>query len=167
MTKIKKLVEILEQEYGLYAQLLKALEEETTALKTWDHEGINAKMKEKEAISSHLRNMGAKMRGLITEIAAETGKSGAELTLSSLAKTYESTPEGKALLEAREKLINISLKTAELNNLNRGLIGSAVAITKKCIGYLNRITGGPVDTYSSDKVVVGNMRPGMLLTRTY
>jgi hypothetical protein len=128
---------------------------------------MTAKMKEKEAISAKLRVMGESMRKLIGEIALEINKPVGELTLTTLAKLHEKTPEGNRLLTSREKLLAISAKTAELNNFNRSLLGNAVNITKKCIKYINNLTGGAADTYSSGKIVEGKMRSGMILTRTY
>jgi flagellar biosynthesis/type III secretory pathway chaperone len=167
MNLINRLVDVLEQEHDLYAQLLAALEQENEALKIWDTAVIDAKVREKESISAKLKGMGEEMRVLIVQIAADMGKPLGEISLGTLAKNMENPATGKRLLELREKLLIISVKTAELNNANRSLIGNAVNITKKCVKFLNSLAGGTAETYLPGRTVDSKALPGMLLTRSY
>jgi hypothetical protein len=167
MKLIDRLIDVLEKEHELYGRLLATLEEENTALKLWDTATMEAKCREKESISANLKGMGEEMRVLIGQIAAESDRPAGEMTLAALGKTAENPMVGKRLLDIREKLLIISVKTAELNNANRGLIGNAVAITKKCMQYLNSMAGGAAETYVPGRAVEPGLRSGLLLTRSY
>lgn len=167
MNMINRLVEVLEQELNLYSMLLSTLEEENKALLTWDTATMDAKAREKESISSKIKGMGEEMRVLIAQIASDLGKSFGEISLATLAKSAENPATGARLMEIREKLLMISVKTNEMNNANRGLIINAVDITKKCLGYLSSLSGGAPETYLPAKTVGNTIRSGMLLSRSY
>jgi hypothetical protein len=167
MNLINRLVEVLEQELGLYSLLLSTLEEENKALMMWDTASMDAKAREKESISAKIKGMGEEMRVLIAQIASDLGKSFGEISLATLAKNAENPKTGARLMEIREKLLIISVKTNEMNNANRGLILNAVDITKKCLSYLSTLTGGVPETYLPAKTVGNTIRSGMLLSRSY
>jgi hypothetical protein len=168
MNTIDQLIELLEKERALYGQLLELLEGERLSLMMWNSTDIADKSREKEELSGKLKAMGETMRHLIGKIAEESGKSAADITLGGIAETLGDRETGKRLMTIRGKLLEVSAKAAELNNTNRALIANAVNITKRCLKYMNRLTGGTeTDTYSGARLVEGRVRSGMMLTRTF
>jgi len=167
MSPVNELVEALERARELYQRLSSVLEDENEALRTWDVDGLDAGLREKEEVGAKIRENGGEIRSLLARIAAEKGTAAGELTIGSLAKIEGNPAVARRLLEAREKLLMTSARIAELNGANRSLVGSALGITRRCIKYVNSLGGGSAETYMPGGTAEEKMRPGMLLTRSY
>ncbi len=167
MSPVSELVEALERTRELYQRLSSILEDENKALRTWDVDRLDAGLREKEDVGAKIRSGCGEIRSILARIAAEKGAAAGELTIGSLAKTEGNPAVARRLLEAREKLLITSTRIAELNGANRGLVGNALGITRRCIKYVNSLGGGSAGTYLPGRMAEEKVRPGMLLTRSY
>jgi flagellar biosynthesis/type III secretory pathway chaperone len=142
--RVAELLKALEVETALYRRLLEIVDRERRALLRSRRTEIEACTAEKRDLIDRLEAADRRRAEAVSRLAQQFGRSGAEVTLSLLARTLPD-PHGKALLRCRSELLGLVAHIREENRRSAVLCRHVGELLRAAYGTLKGLaTSGSV-----------------------
>jgi len=159
---LEKLLDLLEEEAGLFQVLLTALQKEKRAVVDSKLAQLNETSKEKENLILKIRIMEEHRRRLLEKLADSVGVSVESLTLKKISQMVGSLYSNR-LMECHSKLWALTHSIQEVNQSNRSLLMHSIQLVKGSLSLLdNLLASGPV-YYPTGEIKMGH-RSGKFLS---
>lgn len=161
-TMISRLVEILEQEAGLYEDLYVLLDKEREAIRALDMNGLEEQLGAKAILIGRIQRLEGERAGLSTSIAREQGVAGGEGGRARLLDLVRRSPAPWAgqLMEVRLRLREAAERADERNQSNQIFAGGLLGVMDGVINNLRQIVGGPAVYGREGRMGAPSMAPG-------
>jgi len=167
MNSIEKLADTLAENAELYERIARITREEKSVLDSASLERLGGVIKEKEKIAQEIKALENKRTALLEDIGKELGRPPGGLTLKEIADTEEYRGRyGEKLMAARERLINAGEAAGMANEVNRSVIGAAMANVMETIRFAAGLIE-PAVTYSQRLSVKNSAMLGRVVRKSY
>ena len=137
-TLLEKLIELLESQKHLYAELLNVLQEEKAAAVNSQLEALDRSVKEKENVLLEIRILEEQRIRLMDQVADVLGEPAGQLTLRRLAQKIHE-PFAGHVKAYRSSMISLTQSIQEINNSNRKLFSRSLELVKGSIHLLGSL----------------------------
>ena len=132
---LREFTHLLDEEGGLYGELLEVLKSEKESLLTMDLKRFTGSLEIKQDLLTRLRHLECRRRELQARLAAQLGLPAETLTMKRLAASLPAR-EGERLTRQRSGFKEIVARVRTLQRSNRELVSHGLALTRNSLQFL-------------------------------